>query len=81
MSTLRLTFYGRKTILVFMSGKEAISIIQSLGISQARFARIARLHPNAITKWANGTPPSGPVSVLLLLLRERPELVQVAERV
>lgn len=63
-----------------MSGPEAISIIHDLGLSQARFARLAQLHPNAVTKWVNGTPPSGPVRVLLKLLRERPELVQVAER-
>ena len=63
-----------------MTGPQAVEIIQSLGVSQARFARMAGMHPNAITKWANGTPPSGPAVALLRLLAERPELVQVLER-
>ena len=63
-----------------MTGPQAVEIIQSLGVSQARFARMAGMHPNAITKLANGTPPSGAAVALLRLLSERPELVQVLER-
>lgn len=63
-----------------MSGPEAIQIIQRLGISQRRFALLVGLHPNAVTKWANGTEPQGPAKALLRLLNERPELLHVLER-
>lgn len=64
---------------VFMTGKEAVDIIRGLGISQARFARLANLHVNSVTKWANGHPPSGPAAALLRLLQLRPEMVAVLE--
>ncbi len=63
-----------------MTGSEAVEIIQELGISQAKFGRLSGLSANAITKWANGQPPSGPARTLLLLLQERPELLAVLER-
>lgn len=62
-----------------MTGPEAVAIIKELGLSQARFARLAELHKNAVTKWANGSQPHGPAVVLLKLLVGRPELVQVLE--
>ena len=62
-----------------MNGPQAIDAIRALGLSQAKFARLSRLHPNAITKWANGSQPHGPAVSLLLLLQERPELVAVLE--
>lgn len=64
-----------------MDGKSAIAAINELDLSQARFARLAGLHPNAITKWANGAQPHGPAIALLQLLLERPELIPVLERI
>jgi DNA-binding transcriptional regulator YiaG len=61
----------------FMSGPEAIAILQKLDISQRQFALLVGLHPNAVTKWANGTEPQGPAQALLRLLNERPEMLQV----
>ncbi len=60
-----------------MTGPEAVAIINKLGISQAKFGRLARLSANAITKWANGQAPSGPAAALLRLLEARPEMVSV----
>lgn len=62
-----------------MTGHEAIAIVRSLGISQAKFARLTGITPQALTKWANGSPPSDTMAALLRLLRERPELVSVME--
>jgi DNA-binding transcriptional regulator YiaG len=62
-----------------MTGPEAIALIDELGIAKARFARMARLSPNALTKWMNGAQPHGPAVSLLLLLRARPELIAVLE--
>lgn len=75
----QLDAFVEKCTLRSMIGPDAIKIIKSLEISQARFARIAGLHPNAVTKWAHGTPPSGPAVALLRLLKERPELIKVME--
>ena len=63
-----------------MTGPEACKIITQLQISKARFARLAGLHPNAITKWMDGSQPHGPAVTLLRLLVERPELIAVIER-
>jgi len=63
-----------------MTGKEAIRIIQELRLSQRQFSRLAGLHPNSVTKWANGGELSGPAETLLLLLEERPELVSVLKK-
>ena len=60
-----------------MTGPQAIAILKRLGISQRQFALLVNLHPNAVTKWAKGTEPSGPTRALLALLDERPELIQV----
>jgi DNA-binding transcriptional regulator YiaG len=62
-----------------MTGQQAISIIDRLGISQRRFAYMVGMHPNAISKWAGGGKLSGPAVALLRLLDERPELVKVME--
>lgn len=62
-----------------MTGPQAVATIKQLGLSQARFARLAELHKNAVTKWANGAQPHGPAVVLLKLLKSRPELVGVLE--
>lgn len=63
-----------------MTGPEAVEIIRELGISQAQFARLAQLNKNSVTKWVNGSQPHGPAVVLLMLLRERPELLKLLER-
>lgn len=59
-----------------MTGPQAISIIEKLGVSQRQFAFMTGLHPNAVTKWANGGRLSGPAVALLRLLDERPELIE-----
>jgi DNA-binding transcriptional regulator YiaG len=63
-----------------MTGPEAIKVIQKLGVSQRRFALMIDMHPNAITKWANGGSLSGPAASLLMLLDERPELIEVMKQ-
>ena len=60
-----------------MTGQEAIAIVRGLGISQAAFATLVGVTPQAITKWANGHPPSATMAALLRLLRERPESLEV----
>lgn len=60
-----------------MTGPEAIAILDRLGLSQRQFALLVGLHPNTVTKWANGTPPGGPAVALLRLLDSRPEDVEV----
>lgn len=60
-----------------MNGTEAIRIVQKLGISQRQFAFLVGLHPNALTKWANGGEMSGPSVALLTLLDARPELIHL----
>lgn len=62
-----------------MTGPEAVNLIDRLGLSKARFARLVDLHPNAISKWANGSKPHGPAVTLLRLLEDRPELIHVLE--
>jgi DNA-binding transcriptional regulator YiaG len=62
-----------------MTGPQAVETVHQLGLSQARFARLAGLHPNALTKWANGAQPHGPAITLLKLLVKRPELLRVIE--
>lgn len=62
-----------------MNGQQAIEIIRGLGVSQAKFARLTGVTPHAITKWANGGPPSPPMVTILRLLNERPELIRVLE--
>jgi transcriptional regulator with XRE-family HTH domain len=64
-----------------MTGSQAIAIIHRLGISQAKFGRLAGISAVAVSKWARGGPPSPPVATLLRLLEARPELVPVLERI
>lgn len=64
-----------------MTGPDAIAAIHRLGLSQARFARLAGIHPNAVSRWATkGIHPVGPAVSLLILLEARPELIPVLER-
>jgi len=60
-----------------MTGKEAIDIIQKLGVSQRQFAFMIGIHPNSVSKWATGGDLNGPTVTLMRLLDERPELVEV----
>lgn len=76
-----LTYGRRLSHYLGMTGPDAIRIIQSLEISQRQFSRLVGLHPNSVTKWANGGELSGPAETLLLLLEERPELVSVLKKV
>jgi DNA-binding transcriptional regulator YiaG len=64
-----------------MTGPEAVAVVNKLGLSQARFARLARLHPNAITKWKHGSQPHGTAVTLLLMLRKWPELLGFLEKI
>lgn len=77
----RVDIFPEKDHTLCMNGPEAVSCIKELGLSQARFARMVGLHQNAITKWANGAQPHGPAVTLLRLLKERPELIPVVERI
>lgn len=60
-----------------MTGKEAIKIIQRLGVSQRQFAFMIGVHPNSVSKWATGGELNGPTITLMRLLEERPELIEV----
>lgn len=60
-----------------MTGKEAIALIQRLGVSQRQFAFMIGVHPNSVTKWAKGGELNPTTTTLLRLLDERPELVEV----
>ena len=52
--------------------------IRRLGISDARFARIARVDGRTVRRWAAGDRKfDGPAEALLDLLIERPELLQL----
>lgn len=62
-----------------MTGPEALKAIKRLGLSQARFARLVRLHANTVNKWQHGKQPYGPAVVLLELLMHRPEMLNVIE--
>ena len=60
-----------------MTGKEAIKIIQKLGVSQRQFAFMIGVHPNSVSKWATGGELNGPTVTLMRLLEDRPELIEV----
>lgn len=64
-----------------MTGPEAIAIIDRLGLSQRQFALLVGIHPNTVTKWANGTPPEATAQTLLRLLDQRPEDVEVLRQI
>ncbi len=52
--------------------------IRQLGISDARFARIARVDGRTVRRWAAGDRKfDGPAEALLDLLIERPELLHI----
>lgn len=64
-----------------MTGPEATQIIARIGLSQRQFALLVGIHPNTVTNWARGTPPSGPAVALLRLLDHRPEDVNVLQAI
>ena len=43
-----------------MTGKEAIKIIQKLGVSQRQFAFMIGVHPNSVSKWATSCTAATP---------------------
>jgi len=52
--------------------------IRQIGISDARFARIARVDGRTVRRWAAGDRKfDGPAEALLDLLIERPELLHI----
>ncbi len=60
-----------------MTGSQAIEIVRSTGKSQAEVARLMGISPVAMQKWINGGNPAGSTASLLLLIRERPEVLEV----
>jgi len=63
-----------------MTGSEAVKIVRATGRSQAEVARLIGISPVAIQKWLHGGKPAGSTASLLLLIRERPELLSVLAR-
>lgn len=58
------------------SAKRYRDKVQELGITDARFARIARVDGRTVRRWAAGERKfDGPAEALLDLLIERPELL------
>jgi DNA-binding transcriptional regulator YiaG len=60
-----------------MTGSEAIAIVRATGRSQAEVSRLMGISPVALQKWINGGNPAGATASLLLLIRERPEVLEV----
>lgn len=60
-----------------MNGAQAIEIVRATGRTQAEIARLIGVSPVALQKWINGGNPAGSTAKLLLLIRERPELLEV----
>lgn len=71
--------FGGACNIFGMTGKEAIKIIQRLGVSQRQFAFMIGVHPNSVSKWATGGELNGPTVTLMRLLDERPELIKELE--
>ncbi len=60
------------------SAKRYRDKVQTLGITDARFARIARVDGRTVRRWSSGERKfDGPPEALLDLLIERPELLQL----
>ncbi len=63
-----------------MSGEDAIKLIHSLGLTQADAARVVGISATAVQKWRTGGALHGSTETLLLLLKERPEMIGVIKR-
>lgn len=63
-----------------MTGKDAIKLIVSIGVSQAEAARLLGISPTAVQKWKSGGDLQGSTETLLRMLSERPELADVIRR-
>ena len=63
-----------------MTGKQAFKIVLETQRPQAEIARVVGVSPVAVQKWKAGGAPSEPVATLLLLIRERPEIIDVIAR-
>lgn len=63
-----------------MTGQEALDIIATFGRSKAEIAGLLGISPVALQKWKQGGSPSHGTETLLLLLNERPELLDVLAR-
>lgn len=64
-----------------MTGQQAIAILDRIGLTQRQFALLTGQHPNTISRWAGGTPPSPANATLLRLLERRPEDVEVLREI
>ena len=60
-----------------MTGQESLDIIATFGRTKAEVARLLGISPVALQKWKQGGRPSHGTETLLLLLSERPELLDV----
>lgn len=62
-----------------MTGHDAISIIERLGLSKAEASRVFGVSTTAVQKWATGDGGElhGSAETLLRLIEARPELVGV----
>ena len=63
-----------------MNGPAAIKLIHSLGLTQADTARVVGISATAVQKWRTGGALHGSTETLLLLLKERPEMIGVIKR-
>jgi DNA-binding transcriptional regulator YiaG len=80
-NTNQLRFRLAKPINPAMTGSEALSIIATFGRSKAEVARLLGVSPVALQKWKQGGSPAQGTETLLRLLKERPELLEVLERI
>lgn len=64
-----------------MDGAQAIEIIRGTGRTKAEIARAIGVSETAVQKWGRGGRVSGTTESLLLLIRERPEVVDVLKRI
>ena len=64
-----------------MTGETAIAILRDdLGLSGVQAAALLGLHRNTIYNWARGEPVSPLAQRFILLLRARPEMIDVLRR-
>lgn len=64
-----------------MTGPDAHRRVSALGMTHARFAGLARMHPQALQKWKQGSEPSGAAVVLIRLFEDRPDLIDVVDEI
>lgn len=64
-----------------MTGQQAVSILRNdLGLSGVQAAALLGVHPNTIYNWGKGEKVSPSTQRFIMLLRARPELLDVVRR-